>query len=169
MLVSLSVDDPAPNWPALRLFIISVSAFLFIFQPCAICTFQPTFHMFPVPLFPLARPSHILPTLPPPFPPSLPFPHLSQDFFASHYSVSTPMSMRDFTPSTSLFLSLSLIASAMYYPYFSVIMQYDERLRRPRRSTYHGDWCCGATPDRIWYGYAGTPKHFLFFSVPDIC
>src|SRR6267154_6438137 len=73
VLVSLSVDDAVPNRPALRLFIVFVSAFLFIFQPCATCTFQSTIHLFLIPPFPPPDLRIYYPPMPHPSPQVYPF------------------------------------------------------------------------------------------------
>ena len=73
----------------------------------------------------------------PTLPPAFALPSYIIRLSASHYSVSTPMSMSDLThPHLSLYLSL-FHRLCYVLPIFSVIMQYDERLRR----SYHGGWC----------------------------
>lgn len=92
--------------------------------------------MFLVPPLPPAGHSHILPTFPHPRVwPSLIYPKTPRPIIQSQ-----PQCPLVTLPHPLFYLSLALIASAMYYPYFSVIMQYDEKLRRLRRNIYSGNF-----------------------------
>ena len=163
MLVSLSVDDAVPDRPTLRLFIVSVpAAFLFIFfSPVQHVRFSlhftcSLFRPFPPPDIRIYYPPSPHPP-PPRVWPSLIYPKTPRPIIQSQ-----PQCPLVTLPHPLFYLSLALIASAMYYPYFSVIMQYDEKLRRLRRNIYSGNF-------RSYMVRRNTRALSFFFSVPDIC
>ena len=159
MLVSLSIDDAVHNQSALRLFIVSVSAFLFIFSALRNMYLSAYISLVPCtassPRRPFAYTTHLTPTLPP----ESALPSSILRLSAPHYLFSTPMSMSDLTPSILLSLSLSLPMLCITHISLSLCNMTRDSPETPKKRLSRR-----LVQPQIAYGTPEYPSTFFFFS-----